>query len=205
VRAEHVNRRRTPTQERSRKRVQTILDAAALVFDEQGFDAASMETIAERAGTSIGSIYQFFPNKLALFEALAAHCLEQQRKAFDALFASAAEDSWMQVISRAIDGFNPLREVDPIFRAVLANLQLYRLYEKADVELTRYFIGKIARLVKKHTGSTAPVERRLIATTIVNTITGALFLSQREEPRFRRQLLDETKVLLHRYLAPYAR
>jgi AcrR family transcriptional regulator len=185
--------------------VQAILGAAALVFDEQGFDTASMETIAERAGTSIGSIYQFFPNKLALFEALAAYCLAQQRKAFDDLFASAAESSWTQVISRAIDGFSFLREADPVFRAVLANLQLYRLYEKADVELTQYFIGKVAWLVKRHAKKTTPAQRRLIATTIINTITGALFLSQREEPRFRHQLLDETKALLHRYLAPYAR
>ena len=60
--------RRVPTQERARRRVARILDAAALVFAEQGFEAATMEDIAARAETSIGSIYQFFPNKLAIFD-----------------------------------------------------------------------------------------------------------------------------------------
>jgi AcrR family transcriptional regulator len=183
--------------------VEAILEAAAIVFAEQGFDAASTEAIAERAGTSIGSIYQFFPNKLALFEELAARCLGRQRKAFDDLFASAAEGSWTQVIARAIDGFSLMRESDPAFRAVLANFQLYGVFEKADVALTRYFIEQVAKVVKKHAKKMASAQRRVIATTIVNTMNGSLFLSQREEPRFRRQLLDETKVLLQRYLAPY--
>jgi AcrR family transcriptional regulator len=199
-----VSSRRTPTQARSRKRVEAILEAAAIVFAEQGFDAASTDAIAERAGTSIGSIYQFFPNKLALFEALAARCLERERAIFDALFASAGGASWMQIISLAIDGFGRLREDDPAFRAVLANFQLYAVFEKADVALTRYFIAQVAKLVKQHARRTTAAQQRVIATTIVNTITGALFLSQRETPRFCRQLLDETKVLLLRYLAPYA-
>jgi AcrR family transcriptional regulator len=184
--------------------VEAILEAAAIVFLEQGFDASSTDAIAERAGTSVGSIYQFFPNKLAIFEALAARCLERQRQIFDELFASARAASWTQILSRAIDGFSQLREADPAFGAVLANSQLYAVFEKADVALTHYFIAEVAKLVKQHARRTTPGQRRLIATTIVNTITGALFLSQREEPRFRRQLLDETKLQLHRYLAPYA-
>jgi AcrR family transcriptional regulator len=204
VPAERAKPRRTPSQQRSRQRVETILEAAARVFAEQGFDAASTEMIAERAGTSIGSIYQFFPNKLALFERLAARCLEQQRQAFDELFATAGGDSWTSVIERAIDGFGRLREVDPAFRAVLANVHLYGLYEKADLALTRYMIEQVAKVVKKHAKRITPLQRTVVATTIVNTITGALFLSQREEPRFRRQILDETKLLLRRYLATYA-
>jgi AcrR family transcriptional regulator len=200
-----ANSRRTPTQERSRKRVEAILEAAAIVFAEQGFDAASTEAIAERAHTSVGSIYQFFPNKLALFEVLAARCLEKERETFDALFTAAAESSWTEVIGYAIDGFSLLHEADPAFRAVLANFQLYGVFEQADVALTHYFIETVAKLLKRHAKTMTPVERRVVATTIVNTVTGALFLSQREEPRFRRQLLDETKVLLHRYLAPYLR
>jgi AcrR family transcriptional regulator len=196
--------RRTPTQARSRKRVEAILEAAAIVFVEQGFDAASTDTIAERAGTSVGSIYQFFPNKLALFEALAARCLERQRGIFDELFASRRDSSWTEMVSLAIDGFGWLRETDPAFRAVLANSHLYAVFEKADVALTHYFIAEVAKLVKQHARRTTAGQRRVIATTIVNTITGALFLSQREEPRFRRQLLDETKVLLLSYLATYA-
>ena len=55
--------RRIPIQERGEKRVAGLLEAAAAIFAEVGFEAATMRDIAERAGASIGSLYQFFPNK----------------------------------------------------------------------------------------------------------------------------------------------
>jgi len=58
--------RRQPKQFRSRLMVETILEAAHQVFAKQGFEAATTNQIAERAGISIGSLYQYFPNKDAL-------------------------------------------------------------------------------------------------------------------------------------------
>ena len=60
--------RKTPGQSRSRTTVAAIIEAAARIFTEFGFDDASTNTIARRAGISIGSLYQYFPNKLALLE-----------------------------------------------------------------------------------------------------------------------------------------
>jgi len=62
--------RRQPQQKRSQERVERILDAAAIVFDEMGFEAATTHAIASRADTAVGSLYQFFPDKLAIFNAL---------------------------------------------------------------------------------------------------------------------------------------
>ena len=61
---------REPKRERGRQRVAALLDAAAAVFAEKGYEAATMTEIAERAGAAIGSLYQFFPSKEALAEAL---------------------------------------------------------------------------------------------------------------------------------------
>src|SRR2546428_9484541 len=76
--------RRFPQQQRSRTRVDRILAAAAHEFATVGYDAASTNAIAARARTSVGSLYQFFPNKEALFDALvqryrreAAHLFEE--------------------------------------------------------------------------------------------------------------------------------
>ena len=57
--------RRVPVQERSKKRLEAILEAAARLFAGSGYEQTTMEGIAEAAGTSIGSVYQFFPNKLS--------------------------------------------------------------------------------------------------------------------------------------------
>ena len=61
---------RVPKRQRGHERVAILLEAAARVFLEKGYDAATMTEIAAAANSSIGSLYQFFPTKLLLAEAL---------------------------------------------------------------------------------------------------------------------------------------
>jgi AcrR family transcriptional regulator len=62
--------RRVPKQERSRKRYEEILDAAANLFLEKGFDSATTNEMADRAGVPIESLCQYFENKEAIVAAL---------------------------------------------------------------------------------------------------------------------------------------
>ena len=62
--------RKKPLQRRAQETVEIILEAAAQVFGEAGYDEGTTNRIAERAGVSIGSLYQYFPNKNALLVAL---------------------------------------------------------------------------------------------------------------------------------------
>jgi AcrR family transcriptional regulator len=73
----NVTLRRTPLQDRSRQTVGRILDAAARVLKERGYDGASTNRIAAAAGISPGSLYQYFPNKDAILAALVAEYTEQ--------------------------------------------------------------------------------------------------------------------------------
>ena len=83
-----AKRRRTrhkpPQQARSRETVRAILEAAARVLSRDGYDGASTNRIAEVAGVSIGSLYQFFPNKESIFAALRERFFEQLKDAFAA-------------------------------------------------------------------------------------------------------------------------
>jgi len=54
-----------------------LLNAAAHVIAETGYEAATMSEVAERAGASIGSLYQFFPNKEAVTQALRSNYSHQ--------------------------------------------------------------------------------------------------------------------------------
>lgn len=65
--------RKSPQQDRSKVTVDAILTAAAHILTEEGYDTASTNRIAELAGVSIGSLYQYFPNKEALVASLAEH------------------------------------------------------------------------------------------------------------------------------------
>lgn len=71
---------RAPQQERGQRRVEQILDAAESVFVELGVGAATMQVIADRAESSMGSLYHFFPNKESIVEALGARYAEDIRE-----------------------------------------------------------------------------------------------------------------------------
>jgi AcrR family transcriptional regulator len=87
--ASRAGRRRRPSQQRSQVTVTAILDAAARVFDERGFETGTTNHVAERAGVSIGSLYEYFPNKDALVVALVERELESERERLLAILAPA--------------------------------------------------------------------------------------------------------------------
>jgi AcrR family transcriptional regulator len=73
-----------------------MLDAAGAVFAESGFDAATMTAIAERSGSSIGALYQYFPNKLTLARALREQYGEEMALRWSGLIAEAAQLAYLR-------------------------------------------------------------------------------------------------------------
>jgi AcrR family transcriptional regulator len=68
--AEKSFARREPKQQRSRQTVNAVLEAVQLVIKRHGIQAITTNRIAEAAGVSVGSLYQYFPDKRAIFTAL---------------------------------------------------------------------------------------------------------------------------------------
>jgi len=85
--------RKRPSQARSQVTVEAILDAAAQVFEARGYAAGTTNRIAARAGVSIGSLYEYFPNKDAIVVALAERELEREREEILELLQGSARDS----------------------------------------------------------------------------------------------------------------
>ena len=69
--------RNLPRQARSAARVELLLDVAEEVFEEVGYDAATTNLVASRAGVPVGTLYRWFPDKAALAEALTDRYLER--------------------------------------------------------------------------------------------------------------------------------
>lgn len=84
--------RRNPTQDRARATVDVILEAAAEVFARHGYAAGTTNRIAERAGVSVGSFYQYFPNKDAVLVALVERHVVAGTESVQALLDSAVAD-----------------------------------------------------------------------------------------------------------------
>ncbi|HEX4740606.1 MAG TPA: helix-turn-helix domain-containing protein [Caulobacteraceae bacterium] len=92
-----------PQRDVGRQRVAGLLQAAAAVFQERGFEAATMAEIAARADAKIGSLYRFFPNKDAVAEALTSQYSEALRAEFDAIHAHAADATPQELADILID------------------------------------------------------------------------------------------------------
>ncbi len=111
--------RRAPVQARSRARVDAILDAADAVFLEMGFAAATTNHVAARAGTSIGSLYRFFPDKDAILVALA----ERYAARMQAIAVTVTPDprgrTIAGMVAHGIDTFNAFLVANPGFRTLI--------------------------------------------------------------------------------------
>ena len=115
--------RKAPRQSRSMVTVNAILDATARILVEQGYAAASTNAVAERAGVSVGSLYQYFPNKDALIAALHTRHAERMMLVIEAALANAMHGSLAGALSELIEGAVEAHRVETGLHQVL-ELQL---------------------------------------------------------------------------------
>src|SRR6516165_8311485 len=128
-----TNPRKLASQERSRATVEALIEATARVLIREGYDRASTNRIAELAGVSIGSLYQYFPSKEALVAAVIdRHTQEISEVTRNALVKAAArpiEVAAREFVSVAIDA----HRVNPKLHGVLAE-QVPRIGRLENVE-----------------------------------------------------------------------
>jgi AcrR family transcriptional regulator len=103
ARREGLSPRKAPAQRRSRQTVDAILQAAARVFAERGFARGTTNRIAERAGVSIGSLYEYFPNKESILVALVERYMDEGMTRIDRLLGrSLAESRDLSAVLRGL-------------------------------------------------------------------------------------------------------
>jgi AcrR family transcriptional regulator len=94
---------KAPKRARGVQRVAELLDAGAALFAESGYETTTMTQIAIRAGASIGSLYQFFPSKEVLAEALFARYVERVTSKLEDLALRAPGLSPQRLADRLVD------------------------------------------------------------------------------------------------------
>ncbi len=193
--------RRVPTQARSLRRYESIIAAAAEAFADHGYEATTMEGIAARADTSIGSLYQFFPNKMALFHELARRVLEMSRQTFaTAMGPNPAERPWRELVEIVIDGYRELHR-SPLSQAVFGNIALYGEYADEDAAQLREMTAVVALVLGVWSPKLSQSEREVISTLVVNTVATSMLVIL-QHPERADDLVAQTKLLVMRYLEP---
>jgi AcrR family transcriptional regulator len=151
--------RREPSQERSRDTVDAILDAAARVFERHGYAAGTTNRIAERAGVSVGSLYQYFPNKDAILVALTRRHLAEGRAIIGPLFdeLTSAPPPLGDGLRRLAQAMIDLHRDEPgLHRVLFEETPRPPALARELAEVERLVIGAIAAWLRAYPEVTAP-------------------------------------------------
>src|SRR5690349_19686232 len=111
--------RKEAKQERAQATVEAILRATAHILVRDGYDRASTNRIAERAGVSIGSLYQYFPNKESLVAALLDRHMGEMRAVLTEISASIGEKPIPEAVRDFVHAMIRAHAVDPVLHRVL--------------------------------------------------------------------------------------
>ena len=105
--------RKVPTQERAQLTVEAMLDAAIKLLKRRGASFITTNRIADTAGVSIGSVYQYFPNKKAIFIALHERHIRQVDDVLQKCLENGADLPLEELIASLLIGVIQLHDADP--------------------------------------------------------------------------------------------
>jgi len=202
-----TNPRKSASQKRSQATVEALLAATARVLTKLGYDRASTNRIAATAGVSVGSLYQYFPNKEALVAALVArHNREMLALLRDALKEVASLDlatAIAKLVRAAVDA----HRVDPALHRVFDE-QVPRMGQLAKIEALEGETFRLVRSYLEQRRDEISVRDLDSTTSILVTTVEALthqFVINKPDAMDgdRDRFIDEVTRLILGYLAPH--
>ncbi|QKG24017.1 TetR family transcriptional regulator [Actinomadura verrucosospora] len=180
-----------------------MLDACADILDEDGYDGLTTTRIAQRAEVAIGSVYQFFPDKRAVAQALALRNLEVFGQRISARLAAGAFADWSDTVGVIIEIFVEMHRTVPGFRVL-------RFGDVADVNLLDSDADNNAvvadRLREMIVETFAVQDTPGLATALAIAVEAGdavLKMAFRRDPSGDPLIVAEAERLIHGYLADH--
>jgi AcrR family transcriptional regulator len=182
--------------------VDRLLDAAARLFADVGYEAATTNAIAEKAGVSIGSLYRYFPDRKALLGALADRHLRKMRGLHDRVFTADVVYLPLPVLlDRLIDPFVELHTECPAFAHLLLGSDTSVDIADATCELDGEIVDRLAGLFSQLAPGLNAARARLVASVSKSNVKALMSsVAAEPDPAGRAALVAETKKMLLAYL-----
>lgn len=175
--------RRAPRQDRSRFTVDALFEATARLLDEAGVERATTARIAHVAGVSVGSLYQYFPQKEALFGALTKRAMDgdvaRVRAAVDDARTMPLEAGTRHVVAAALAFAKERPKLFCWMLRYLPELGLLPAVEQFEREL----VVELRRFLDDHADELLPGDHGLYALGALGAVRGAMLLVARENPQ----------------------
>jgi AcrR family transcriptional regulator len=193
--------RRVPQQARSRALIQRVLDAAEVLLVREGADALTTTRIAAAADIAVGSLYQYFPDKGAIVDALARRYLDEFEWVMGQLGERAVAERWDDLPGRLIDAFADRYRAEPGYRALWYGRDFTPALREADRRNKHALAEGVGRMLVEAGLARDGEELRNACRAAVLAADALLQEAFREDPAGQPALLEEARRILRLYFA----
>lgn len=173
-RAQHAMRR-VPSQKRALERVERILSVATDLIADRGLDAVTMSDIAEQSGVSIGSLYQYFPDKVAVVSSLAERYNAEWHACVSAELASVRTIADLRpALMRVVDGYYDTYLILPAMHAIWQATQADPDLQAIDAEDCAVHGQMLADTLARLDPEGNPIRQGLLAALVMQLLAAAV-------------------------------
>ncbi len=194
-----VEPRKSPKQARSRAVVEALIEATARVLVEDGYDRASTNRIAKVAGVSVGSLYQYFPNKEALVLAVVDRHLERVATLMGGLAQELADAPLEEAVTATIEALIATHQVDSDLHIALEQ-QVHHLAHPRFRQVRAGTTALLAGWLAARSDDIAPERAEAAAFVLhiaVKSVTHELLVDEHCVPE---DVMEELTAMVLRYL-----
>lgn len=161
-----ASHRRTLAQQRSRDRLERILAVSSDLIATKGSDAMKMSEVADIAGISIGSLYQYFPDKSAVIRALAERISAASRQCIAQALADVRDlDGFLTAFAGLVDQYYAIFLAEPVMRDIWSATQADKQLRALELEESRVCATLLSEIMTRLHPGVAP--EKIAATALL--------------------------------------
>jgi AcrR family transcriptional regulator len=173
------------------------MDVAAQLIAKCGYEAVTMTAVAEVAGASIGTLYDYFPDKQALGVALLAQYVEEKDAYWAKLLGESADMKKSALADFFIEGLLTFMQERPAYLPLMAAPLAYSRSAAARQPLRRVIASTLLKMNRR----LLPERAMISAHVIIELLKGLLAVYKQATPKDRKPVTEEFKKLMRLYLA----
>lgn len=192
--------RRQPVQARSRARVAQILRAASRLLERDGAAALTMRHLSQEAGVPIGSVYQFFEDRSAVIDAIAARHSSGLRPVLDRAAELMGVEPWPQVIDSVFDTQTERLRGNPAYVELWVGRELSQSARRRDDQNLESVADLLCRMISVEEDVPVTPELRSGCRVVTQMGDALLQLAFRQDRTGNDDTLVEAKRVMRLYL-----
>ncbi|MDG4763401.1 TetR/AcrR family transcriptional regulator [Solwaraspora sp. WMMD406] len=177
-----------------------MLDACAEIVDEVGYEGLTTTLLAERAEVAIGSVYQFFPDKRAIVQALTLRNIEAYLQRLNERFAGGEFTYWWDGVDAGIDEYISMHRNVRGFRTLhFGDVVDVRLLDESQ-DNNAVIANELTKVLVERFGIPDEPRLRFALQIAVEAADSLIKLAFRRDPDGDDDVLREAKALIREYL-----